>query len=104
MSASLLSAVTGAGQNLRKMNSLTLRQLIDLLAATEAVGDNDGRRRGGVDRRQQAKIGDGFGDFDLIHLKAEGPCHAAATGVDEFDCCASLLQQGDLVDRKSTRL
>jgi len=69
--------------------------------ATEAVGNNDRRGRGRLDRRQQAVLGDGFRDLKLIGFKAEGAGHSAAAGLDRFNCSAGLEQQGDFIGRSA---
>ena len=50
--------------------------LRDLLAATEAIGDEDGVRASGADGGQKAAFGEGLGDLELIAFKAEGAGHA----------------------------
>ena len=57
----------------------------DLLAATEAVGDDDRLGTGGLDGGEQTVVGDGSGDFELVGLEAEGSGHAAAAGLDGLD-------------------
>ena len=76
-----------------------MRELRDLLAATEAVGDEDGSRSGGFDGGEQILVGDGFRDFELIRLKAEGAGHAATAGLDGLDRGAGLAQEGDFTGR-----
>jgi hypothetical protein len=76
-----------------------MTQLGDLFAATETVGDDDRRGRGGLDRGQQAVAGDGLRELKLAGFKAEGAGHAAAAGLDRFDRSAGLAEQGDFIGR-----
>jgi len=72
------TAAAGVGQDFSKVLGFPARELGDLLAATEAVGDDEGHGSGRLDDGEQASIGDGFGDFKLVCLKAEGASHATA--------------------------
>jgi hypothetical protein len=69
---------------------------MDLLAATEAVGNDDGGWSGGVYGGEQVEVGNGFGDFEFLGLEAKGTGHAAAGGVDEFDGGAGFAEECDL--------
>src|ERR1700722_3421689 len=62
------------------MQRLTASPLGDLLAATEAVGDDQPVRRGLAYRRQQFQFTDRHGDVVLVVLEAEGTGHSAAAG------------------------
>jgi len=81
------------------MEGLARGQLRDLLAATEAVGDQDGGWASGLNSGQQALVGDDFGDFKFAGFEAEGTGHSAASGLDGLDRCASLAQERDFAGR-----
>jgi hypothetical protein len=81
------------------MEGLARGQLRDLLAATEAVGDDDGGWAGGLDGGEQALVGDGLGDFEFVGLEAEGAGHAAAAGLDGARRCAGFAQKRDFAGR-----
>jgi hypothetical protein len=70
-----------------------MSELVDLLAATEAVGDDDRGWPRGSNRREQALIRDGLRDLEFAGLKTKGPGHAAAAGLDEFDRGAGLAEK-----------
>ena len=76
-----------------------MRELSDLFAATEAVGNHDGIRPGGLNGGQQVLVGDGFRYFELIGFKAERASHAAAAGLDDFNAGSSAAQKRDSVSR-----
>ena len=81
------------------MQGMAVAKLINLLPATESVGDNDCGGWRGVHRRQESQIRNGFGNFDLVGFKAERTRHTATGGVDELDRGPRLAQQRDLVHR-----
>jgi hypothetical protein len=68
-----------------------------LLAATEAIRNDDGGGSGGVDGGEQIKVGDGFGDFEFLSLESKWAGHAAAGGVDELDGCTGFAKKRDLI-------
>ncbi len=76
------------------MHGLASSELTDLLAATEAIGDDDGHGSCGPDSRQQTVFGNLFGNLELVRLKSKRAGHAAAAGLDGFDRGAGLAQQG----------
>ena len=55
-----MAAAAVAREHLSEVHRLPMPELRDLLAATEAVGDDDSGGSGGADGRQQAVFGDGF--------------------------------------------
>src|ERR1700741_2492345 len=62
------------------MQGLTIGALVNLLAAAEAVGDDEPVGRSFADRREKFEFPDGGGNVVLITLKPERSCHPAATG------------------------
>ena len=60
----------------------------DLFAATEAVGDEDVCGGGVACGWQEDAFAEGLRDSVMFAFEAEGACHAAAAGVEEFDLCA----------------
>jgi len=81
------------------MEGLAIRQLRDLLAATETVGKDDGGWAGGLNGGEQALVGDGLGDLEFAGFEAEGACHSTAAGLDGLDCGAGFAEHGDLAGR-----
>jgi hypothetical protein len=71
--------------------------LRDLLAAAEAVGDEDGFGRGGADGGEENPFAERLGDDEFFALEAERAGHAAATGVEEFDFGAGAAEDRDFV-------
>jgi len=82
-----------------EVHGLAVAELGDLLAATEAVGNDEGEGAGGLDGRQKAVVGDGLGDLEFICFEAEGSGHAATAGLDGFDGGSRLTKQRDLAGR-----
>ncbi len=76
-----------------------MSQLVDLLAATEAIGNHNRGWRHGLDGREQALVGDGLRHFEFVSLETEGASHTAATGLDGFNRGASLTQKRDFAGR-----
>ena len=56
----LVAAAAVARENLSEVQRLRMAELMNLLAAIEAVGYDDGGGSGGADGRQQAVFRDGF--------------------------------------------
>lgn len=54
------------------------RVLVDLLAAAEAVGDDEIGGSGGADGGEKDALGEGLRDAELVGLEAEGTGHTAA--------------------------
>ena len=73
--------------------------MLDLLAATEAIGNQNRGRAGGLHGGEQTLIGDGLRDFKFSGFKAERAGHAAAAGLDEFDLGAGFAKQRDFAGR-----
>src|SRR5437867_8128879 len=63
----------------------SLREMRNLLAATDAGDHNLGIGGGGVHRRRETKAGDGTADIIVLLFKAERSGHAAASRVDLRD-------------------
>lgn len=87
-----MAATAFTSKNLCEVERLGLGELVNLLAATEAVSDHDGGRTGSLDGRKQALVSDGLRNFELVGLEPKGTSHAAATGMDGFDLRAGLTQ------------
>jgi hypothetical protein len=83
------------------MHRLLVAELINLFAATEAVGNEDGHGSRGLHCRQQAVVGDGLGHFKFVRFKSKRTCHAATAGLDGLDDGARTLEQRDLARRTS---
>ena len=91
VSAADVKVLVAAGcESFGEVDGLLVAELVDLLAATEAVGDDEGAGRGGVDGGEQVMVGDGFGDFELVGFKPEWPGHAAAAGLDGLTVAPAL--------------
>ena len=93
------AAAAGARQDFSEVEGLDVGELIDLLAATEAVGDDDGGGAGGLDGGKQAVVGDGPRDLEFVGFEAEGAGHAAAAGLDGLDRGAGLAEERDFAGR-----
>src|ERR1035437_6055353 len=74
-------------------------QLRNLLAATEAVGDNNRHRSCCLHRGKQTILCNGLRHLKFVGFKAKRASHSAASGLDQFDSCASLAKQCDLLAR-----
>jgi hypothetical protein len=70
--------------------------LTDLLAATEAVGYEDGLRIGLAYGGQEDAIGEDLRDFELFALEAERASHAAAAGVEMVDVGSGAAEEVEL--------
>ena len=68
-----------------------------LFPAAEAVGYEDGFRRGGADGGQEDALGDDLGDCEFFALEAKGSGHTAAAGVEEFNFGAGAAEDCDFV-------
>src|SRR5215218_3216875 len=66
-------------QDFGQVERAPARGLEDLLAATEAVREEDGLGRGLADGRQEDPLGAGHGDFVVPLFEAESARHAAAS-------------------------
>src|SRR5258708_6382218 len=66
-------------KDLGQMQSAPLRTLGDLLAATEAVGDDEPVSRGSANGGKKFELADCHGDVVLFALEAEGSGHAATS-------------------------
>ena len=84
------------------MQGVLVAELGDLLAATEAVGDDERHRAGGF-RRQAAEpsLAIVFRHFELVapRIRTARPCRSSRP--DEFDRGAGLAQQRDLAGRSA---
>jgi hypothetical protein len=72
-------ALPCAGEDLGEVNDRSRRILGDLLAATEAIGDDESFGRGTADGRQQHPFGESLRYGKLLLLKTEGASHAATS-------------------------
>ncbi|MGB9145410.1 MAG: hypothetical protein WCC14_06295, partial [Acidobacteriaceae bacterium] len=79
------------------MNGAARGVLRDLLAATEAIGDEEGFGRGVADRGQKDALAEDLRDLEFFALEAERPGHAAAAGVEQFDLSAGAAQEVDFI-------
>src|ERR1700704_1514128 len=70
--------VRGHLQPLRHMESVSVRALGNLFAATETVSDDQPIRGGATNRRQKLKLTDSHRQVILIRLETERAGHAAA--------------------------
>src|SRR5262245_55805578 len=75
------------------MQRLASRQLLDLLEATETVGDDQRVRRGLANRRQQNALADLHGYLVLLSFKTKRASHAATARVDDLEIQAQPLEQ-----------
>jgi hypothetical protein len=89
----------GASKNLGEMEGLHVSKLIDLLAATEAVGNYDRSWPGGLNGREQFLLGDDTRDLEFIAFEAEWTSHAATPCLDVFNRCAGLAEDCDFAHR-----
>lgn len=95
----LFAATATVRKDFSKVESAPIRELRNLLAATEAVSHDDGHLIGGFNRWKQPVVGDDLRDLELIGLKAEGTGHAAAAGLDGLNRGAGLAEERDFARR-----
>ena len=88
-----------AGKNFSKVKGMTAGQLRDLLAATEAVSDEDRGRAGRLHSGQQALAGDGLRNFKFVGFKAEWARHSATASLNEIDVRSGSAEKRDLTRR-----
>jgi hypothetical protein len=86
-------------QNLGKVERFDVSQLVELLAATEAVGNHNRGWPRGLNSREKGLVGDGLRHLEFVGFETEGAGHAAATGLNHFDCGAGLTQKRDFAAR-----
>src|SRR6266478_1091631 len=67
--------------------------LRDLLAATEAIRDDQGFLRGIPNSWQQDSFGHCLRHCKLVFLESERPGHSATSGIQRLHFCAQLPQQ-----------
>ena len=79
-------------QDLCEVQRFAVRALLDLLPATETIGNNQRVARRRPHRRQQHPLADAHRDLVVLAIEAERPCHAATTGVERLELEADLLQ------------
>src|SRR5271169_1844179 len=94
-----LAAAAGVRQNLGKVKRFGVGQLLDLLAATEAVSNHNRGWRCGLNGRKQVLVGNSLRHFEFIGFKTKWTGHAAATRLDQFDRGAGLTQKRDFAAR-----
>ncbi len=80
-------------QDLSQVDRLAPGGLKDLLAATEAIGDDQRIRLRLPHRRQEHSFSDRLRHRIFFFLKAKGPCHSTASGVDGLQVRTHLAQQ-----------
>ena len=80
----------------RQVEGVAGRGLGDLLAATEAVGDDQPVGRGVADGGEKFEFADGDRQVVLVFIpfEAEGACHAAAAGGGAAEVDAQAVQDG----------
>ena len=76
------------------MQGMAGRALGDLLAATEAVGDDQPVGRGLADGGEKFEFADGDRDVVLVLFKAKRAGHAAAAGSGALEVDAEAAQDG----------
>jgi len=81
------------GDDFREVDGAAAGVLRDLLAAAEAIGNEDGLGRSGADGGQENAFAESLGDFKLVAFEAEGAGHAAAAGVEQIDVGAGAPEQ-----------
>lgn len=77
-----------------KVQRVTGRTLGNLLAATEAVGDDEPVGRSVADGGHEFELSDGDGDVVLVRFEAEGTSHAAASGGGTLEVDAETAEHG----------
>src|ERR1700722_9370785 len=81
-------------QNFCHVQGTSGRALGDLLAATEAVSDDQPIGRGLAHGGKELELADGHGDVIFVAFEAEGSRHAAAAGSRSLEVDAKAAQQG----------
>src|ERR1700686_2418946 len=76
-----------------EVQSVAARAFGDLLAAAEAVGDDEPVGRSATDGGEELEFSDGGGDIVLVVLEAEGSGHAAARGSGGLEVDADAVQE-----------
>ena len=90
-----MAAAAVAREDFSEVQRAGVAELMNLFAATEAIGDDDGGGSGGADGGQQTVLRDGFRDFEFVGFKPKRTGHAAATRLDGFDDGAGALEECD---------
>ena len=88
-----------ASKNFSKVESRTVGQLRDLLAATETVGDKDRGWGGGLNGGQEILVGNGLGNFKFSGFKAEWARHSATASLNKIDHCSGRAEKRDFTSR-----
>ena len=78
------NAVEDGGEDFGEVIGVPAREMADLLAAAEAVGQDERPAAGASHRRQKPLLPDLHGNAVMFAFKAEGAGHAAATGIQDF--------------------
>ena len=81
-------------QHLRQVQRPALRSLRDLLAATEAVDDDQPVGRGLADGGKEFEFADGHGDVVFAVFEAEGASHATAARGGSLEVDAEAAEEG----------
>lgn len=89
------SVSVGQGQlkNLSQMERPTAGRLSDLFPAGKAIGNDERRRLGAADGRQERAFPDLHRESLVFRFKPEGSRHAAAAGFGLLDFKAQAFQQ-----------
>jgi hypothetical protein len=89
--------VLAGSQDFSEVKTAAVGVLRDLLAAAEAVCDEDGVRACGTHGREKGTLGECLRDVELIAFEAKGAGHAAATGVKQLNVRACGSEELDFV-------
>ena len=76
------------------MEGAAVGHLGDLLAAAEAIGDDQPVGGGAANGGEEFEFADGLGDFVFVVFEAEGAGHAAASGGGGLEGDAEAAQEG----------
>ena len=77
--------------DLGDVKSSTSADVLNLFAATETVGDNEGALLGAIEVRRKFFVGDLDGSFVLLFFETERTCEPAAAVIRHFVLHAHLL-------------
>src|ERR1017187_3739315 len=94
---SVVQASAVSRENLGQVHGGARRILADLLAATEAVADQQVAFAGSAHRRQKHALGQRLRYLELVAFESEGSSHAAAAGVKQLHLGAGGTQKLHLV-------
>lgn len=83
------------------MQRFRVSELLNLLAATEAVSYKDRCGAGGSDCGEQVLAGNCARHFEFVGFKSKGSCHAAASCLDRLDRRAGLSKNRNFACRSA---